>query len=58
MSMTESTGVGTEGFGGHASDPGGANEWEHHGSQERWSGRMPPQDVDADQSVLGSMLLS
>src|ERR1700760_1101040 len=28
------------------------------GNQEHWSGRMPPQDVDAEQSVLGSMLIS
>ncbi|MDQ6934320.1 MAG: replicative DNA helicase [Actinomycetota bacterium] len=28
------------------------------GSQEHWSGRIPPQDVDAEQSVLGSMLIS
>ncbi len=33
-----------------SADPGG--------SQEHWSGRMPPQDVDAEQSVLGSMLIS
>ena len=60
MSMTESTGVGeTEGFGSRAGDPAASSEhWEHHGSQEHWSGRMPPQDIDAEQSVLGSMLLS
>ncbi|MDQ6687303.1 MAG: replicative DNA helicase, partial [Actinomycetota bacterium] len=28
------------------------------GNQEHWSGRIPPQDVDAEQSVLGSMLIS
>jgi replicative DNA helicase len=28
------------------------------GNQEAWAGRMPPQDPDAEQSVLGSMLLS
>jgi replicative DNA helicase len=28
------------------------------GNQEHWSGRMPPQDNDAEQSVLGSMLIS
>ena len=28
------------------------------GNQETWSGRMPPQDPDAEQSVLGSMLIS
>jgi replicative DNA helicase len=27
-------------------------------NQETWSGRMPPQDPDAEQSVLGSMLIS
>ena len=27
-------------------------------NQEAWSGRMPPQDSDAEQSVLGAMLLS
>ena len=27
-------------------------------NQETWSGRMPPQDSDAEQSVLGSMLIS
>src|SRR3954447_10020629 len=49
MSMTESTGVGeTEGL----------VAFEHHGSQEHWAGRMPPQDTDAEQSVLGSMLIS
>ena len=57
MSMTESTGVGeTEGFGGYPG--GGADSVEHHGSQEHWAGRMPPQDADAEQSVLGSMLIS
>jgi replicative DNA helicase len=28
------------------------------GSQEAWAGRMPPQDPDAEQSVLGAMLIS
>ncbi len=28
------------------------------GNQEHWSGRMPPQDSDAEQSVLGAMLIS
>jgi replicative DNA helicase len=28
------------------------------GNQESWSGRMPPQDGDAEQSVIGSMLIS
>jgi len=54
MSMTESTGVGRSEDYGYAGDPG----FEHHGSQEQWSGRMPPQDSDAEQSVLGSMLIS
>src|SRR6476660_5268929 len=27
-------------------------------NQEHWSGRMPPQDSDAEQSVIGSMLIS
>jgi replicative DNA helicase len=36
-------------------DPAGNQE---AGSQEHWSGRMPPQDSDAEQSVLGSMLIS
>ena len=33
----------------------------HHaesGSQETWSGRMPPQDDAAEQSVLGAMMMS
>lgn len=38
-------------FGG---DFGGSDS----GNQEHWAGRMPPQDVDAEQSVLGSMLIS
>ena len=28
------------------------------GSQEHWAGRVPPQDSDAEMSVLGSMLIS
>src|SRR5690349_8928230 len=63
MSMTESAGVGETAFGGghpdDASGPvpmfGGGGE---HGNQEHWAGRMPPQDIDAEQSVLGSMLIS
>src|SRR3954449_8316458 len=55
MSMTESAGVSTEGFGFPGGDQSG---FEHHGSQEHWAGRMPPQDIDAEQSVLGSMLIS
>jgi replicative DNA helicase len=47
MSMTESADLGEAvAFGGE------------HGNQEHWAGRMPPQDVDAEQSVLGSMLIS
>src|SRR3954467_13598349 len=62
MSMTESAGVGEAGFAGYPDDApgpvpvfGGGGE---HGNQEHWAGRMPPQDVDAEQSVLGSMLIS
>lgn len=65
MSMTESTGMGASaGFSGYQSGPdtGGGEDrgadFEHHGSQEHWAGRMPPQDTDAEQSVLGSMLIS
>ena len=56
MSMTESTGVGEAGA--FPDYPGEAQAFEHHGSQEAWAGRMPPQVVDAEQSVLGSMLFS
>jgi len=28
------------------------------GNQEAWAGRVPPNDIDAERSVLGSMLLS
>jgi len=38
------------GFGGSSGSDGG--------NQENWSGRMPPQDTEAEQSVLGSMLIS
>lgn len=65
MSMTESTGVGApeQGFGGYPDDPqggsaGGFGSHPDAGNQETWSGRMPPQDTDAEQSVLGSMLIS
>jgi replicative DNA helicase len=63
MSMTESTGVGeTAGAvgypGGYSGGDAGSASFEHHGSQEHWAGRMPPQDTDAEQSVLGSMLIS
>ncbi|MFL6024400.1 MAG: replicative DNA helicase [Marmoricola sp.] len=60
--MTESAGVGEAGFAGYPDDApgpvpvfGGGGD---HGNQEHWAGRMPPQDVDAEQSVLGSMLIS
>jgi replicative DNA helicase len=56
MSMTESTGVGeAEGFYPPSDQGFGSHET---GSQEHWAGRMPPQDTDAEQSVLGSMLIS
>ncbi|MET3961977.1 replicative DNA helicase [Marmoricola sp. OAE513] len=41
-------------FGG---DPGGAYG-DGPTNQETWTGRMPPQDNEAEQSVLGSMLIS
>src|SRR5690349_17877173 len=47
MSVTETE---QSGFAAFGDDPGG--------NQEHWSGRMPPQDSDAEQSVLGSMLIS
>ncbi|MCW2546979.1 MAG: dnaB, partial [Mycobacterium sp.] len=40
--------------GGHPN----SNAFDPAGNQEHWSGRMPPQDSDAEQSVLGSMLIS
>ena len=69
MSMTESTGasgglaVGESVDTSWASEPyaGGAYAGfadDPTGNQEHWSGRMPPQDADAEQSVLGSMLIS
>jgi replicative DNA helicase len=62
MSMTESWDLGSQGnssaFGGGGAtalgDPFGGDSV----NQETWSGRMPPQDSDAEQSVLGSMLIS
>src|SRR5690348_18445287 len=51
MSITESAGFGEAAFAGAFGDGAGGN-------QEHWTGRMPPQDVDAEQSVLGSMLIS
>ncbi|MBO9522242.1 MAG: replicative DNA helicase [Nocardioidaceae bacterium] len=35
-----------------------AGDFPESGNQEHWSGRMPPQDNEAEQSVLGSMLIS
>src|SRR5690348_5976113 len=62
MSMTESAGVGETAFGGgypdDATGPAPVFGGGEHGNQEHWTGRMPPQDVDAEQSVLGSMLIS
>ncbi|MFL6157675.1 MAG: replicative DNA helicase [Marmoricola sp.] len=69
MSVTDSTGVGGQGFpGGYPDDltepsrvfegPGFGGPGGDAGNQEHWSGRMPPQDTDAEQSVLGSMLIS
>jgi len=61
MSMTESAGVGETAFpGGYPDDAAGPTPvfGGDHGNQEHWAGRMPPQDVDAEQSVLGSMLIS
>jgi replicative DNA helicase len=46
-------GPGDGGFG-----PGLMAELTEAGSQEAWAGRMPPQDPDAEQSVLGAMLIS
>jgi replicative DNA helicase len=54
MSITESAGLGEAGFPGYPDAGFGAAA----GNQEHWSGRMPPQDTDAEQSVLGSMLIS
>jgi replicative DNA helicase len=42
-------------FGGAFGGDGGSS---NGGSQEHWGGRMPPQDTEAEQSVLGSMLIS
>jgi replicative DNA helicase len=53
MSMTESWDLGSQGATGFGDPFGGES-----GNQETWSGRMPPQDPDAEQSVLGSMLIS
>ena len=71
MSMTESSGGSTqrarlagvamsESWAGEAFSSGypGSFADDPAGNQEHWSGRMPPQDSDAEQSVLGSMLIS
>lgn len=62
MSMTESTSLGGP-VGGYPDEPapafgGGGFGGSEGGNQENWSGRMPPQDNEAEQSVLGSMLIS
>ncbi|GAB3990868.1 replicative DNA helicase [Nocardioides marmoraquaticus] len=58
MSTTESWGPDTfspyPDFAGDPADAAGGQG----GNQEHWSGRMPPQDLHAEQSVLGSMLMS
>ncbi len=51
MSMTES------GY-GPVSEAAYESGMPESGTQETWSGRVPPQDPDAEQSVLGSMLIS
>jgi len=65
MSVSESTGFDEVGFPDDPTGPsfgpsfgGGGGGAEGSGNQEHWSGRMPPQDTDAEQSVLGSMLIS
>ena len=60
MSMTESWDLGSQGSSGMGTgfgDPFGGSEG-GTSNQETWSGRMPPQDPDAEQSVIGSMLIS
>lgn len=54
MSTTESWNPTFTGFGGDPSSASGSES----PNQEHWSGRMPPQDLHAEQSVLGSMLMS
>ena len=51
MSMTESS-VDL------ASQRGWSGQSAEMGNQEAWTGRMPPQDDHAEQSVLGAMLIS
>ena len=67
--MTESSGGSTPATSGVATSPDWTTDAfssgypssfgdDPAGNQEHWSGRMPPQDSDAEQSVLGSMLIS
>jgi replicative DNA helicase len=71
MSMTESGAGGLGATGVAMSESWDAGSWSDSGAaatysfgddpagnQEHWSGRMPPQDPAAEQSVLGSMLIS
>ncbi len=65
MSMTESSGGSQMGSAGVAMSESWSGESfstsfgdDQGGNQEHWSGRMPPQDADAEQSVIGSMLIS
>ena len=59
MSMTESWDLGSQGDSGLGSSAGFADPFGGESvNQETWSGRMPPQDPDAEQSVIGSMLIS
>jgi len=59
MSMTESSQAGQDQVDHWRGDGGSAYDFgSEAGSQEGWAGRMPPQDQDAEQSVLGSMLIS
>jgi replicative DNA helicase len=74
VSMTESTGLGGAPMSGYGDAPAGypdepsrptfggfggdSAHGDAGGNQEHWTGRMPPQDTDAEQSVLGSMLIS
>jgi replicative DNA helicase len=58
MSMTESWDLGSPSSSGMGSTGFGDSFGGEAANQETWSGRMPPQDPDAEQSVLGSMLIS
>jgi replicative DNA helicase len=58
MSMTESWNIGAQGSSGLGASDFGDPFGGEPVNQETWSGRMPPQDSDAEQSVLGSMLIS